>query len=76
MRYFILSTVMLFGAALLTACASHEKDYINQSKSVSPLIVPPGAAPLKQESTYPIPQVSTNNLSKQTTSLKPPTLQQ
>ena len=70
MRYFLLIIFALF----ITSCASHEKDYLKNSQSVPPLIVPQTAAPIKQEPLYLIPP-EPNNLPPQSTSLKPPTLQ-
>jgi len=75
MRNFILFVFGLFGVGLLFGCGDHSKDYLKHAQSIPPLVVPSDAAPLKQKTLYPIPKISSNHLSKQSTSLKPPTMQ-
>lgn len=68
---FLLYVLML---GCLVSCAAHSKDYLKKSQSIPPLVIPSDAAPLKQNTLYIIPSVSSQDLPKQSTSLKPPTM--
>lgn len=62
MRYLI----YLFPAALalsIVGCASHDKDYIKQSKTVHPIVVPAGVAVKPQQNYYPVPASAPTNIS-------------
>lgn len=74
----IFKVLVLFLVCMVASCSSarystKEGDYLKHSKTVSPIIVPPGASAPKQTPLYPIPATSVTV--GQRPSLKPPVLQ-
>jgi len=70
MRYLI----YLFPAAMalsIVGCASHSKDYMRESKTTTPIVVPSGVAVKPRQNYYPVPGAMPKTVSSQP-SLIPP----
>ena len=76
MKHITLLTTGLCVAALLLGCVDHSKDYLKNAQSIPPLVIPSSVPPIKQKALYPMPHVSYAQLPKQSTSLKPPTMEE
>jgi len=72
MRFFAVG-LLFCSVVLLSACTSHEKDYLKNAGQINSLVVPSDVPMIKQESYYPIPATPVN-VSTKPMSLVPPTL--
>ena len=55
MRHLISLFLLVMSSAMLVACTSHQTDYINKSKTISAIMLPPGVSIKPEENYYPVP---------------------